>query len=94
MFNTLDGASLEGTVTAIPIEKKIAAVELYMRPGENNIYGIRFMDYNNMRIQMKQWRKSPDADWVRIQIPDDHEIIGFHGSHDGNYIKQLGLVLW
>jgi len=31
---------------------------------------------------------------MKIGVPEGMEIIGFHGSHDGTYIKQLGLVLW
>ena len=42
----------------------------------------------------KQWRMASDAQWARIEVPQDMDIIGFHGTHDGNYIRQLGLVLW
>ena len=74
--------------------KSIAAVEVSMRPDESNIYGIRFIDSQDGIIAEKTWRRSHTAEWVRIEVPTGYDIIGFHGSHDGNYIRQFGLVLW
>jgi len=67
-------------------------VELYIhqeKEGEKiNIYGIRFLDdVGSSPILEKQWRQSSQAEWARIEIPEDMEIIGFHGMHDENYIR-------
>ena len=93
-FNTQPGASLDPKVYPISEDKSILAVEINIREAENNIYGIRFLDSNGNKVHEKQWRRSNNATWTRIEVPQDMEIIGFHGSHDGNYIKQLGLILW
>lgn len=93
-FNSQTGCSLDPKVHQIPVMKMIGAVEVNIRDAESNIYGIRFIDTNGSKIQERQWRRSSSASWIRIEVPEGMEIIGFHGSHDGNYIKQLGLILW
>lgn len=93
-FNSLTGASLDPKIHSIPVMKMIGAVEVNIRDSESNIYGIRFIDSNGNKVQERQWRRSTSASWVRIEVPQGMEIVGFHGSHDGNYIKQLGLILW
>ena len=84
----------EPNVTDIDQEKDVAAVEINLRPEESNIYGFRLLDEFGGYIFEQHWRRSSKARWVRIDVPKGMEIIGFHGCHDGNYIKQLGLVLW
>ena len=102
-FTSLGGVTSEPKIDKINAEKVIVAVEVNIRPEESNIYGIRFLDYNNNRISERLWKRTTDAKWARIETPTGMEIIGFHGSHDGDpesesqsggYIKQLGLVLW
>lgn len=93
-FNSQTGATLDPKIYDISVIKNICAVEINVRETENNIYGIRFLDSNGNKVQERQWRRSNNASWTRIEIPPGMEIIGFHGSHDGNYIKQLGLILW
>ena len=94
-LNAQEAASVEGAkVVEMHPSKSIAAVEVSMRPDESNIYGIRFIDSQDGIIAEKTWRRSHTAEWVRIEVPTGYDIIGFHGSHDGNYIRQFGLVLW
>ena len=94
VVNSLQGTSANPKMFDIHPEKEIAAVEILLRDETNNIYGIKMLDRKDRIIQEKQWRRAGNARWVRIIVPQDLEIIGFHGSHDGSYIKQLGLVLW
>ena len=97
VINSVEGASLDPQIYPVNTKKKISAVEVNVRQEEgedSNIYGIRFLDEGYLPILDKQWRRSSKAKWVRTEIPEGMEVIGFHGMHDENYIKQLGLVLW
>ena len=95
-FNSMDGSTVDPKLYEIWPEKPIGSVELLVRTenGQSNIYGIRFMDHRDRQIQERQWRRSGTARWVKILVPPEMEVIGFHGSHDGSYIKSFGLVLW
>jgi len=93
-FNTQEGATENAKVYPVRSEKTISCVEILHRADQHNIYGIRFLDDRGNKIQERQWRQNSTAKWVKIEVPEGMEVIGFHGSHDGSYIKQLGLVLW
>lgn len=97
VINVAEGASLDPKMVPIDSKKTIAAAEVYIREneeGNSNIYGIRLLDEGYMQMHVQIWRRSNKAKWVRIGIPDGMQVIGFHGTHDQNYIKQFGLVLW
>ena len=97
VVNVMQGASLDPKMVPIETKKAIAAVEVYVRDneeGDSNIYGLRLLDSGFMQVHVQIWRRSSEAKWVRIAVPDGMKIIGFHGTHDQNYIKQLGMVLW
>jgi len=32
--------------------------------------------------------------WKTIEVPPGKEIIGVHGTHDGDYMTNLGLIVW
>ena len=94
--NSMDGSTVDPKLHQIWPEKPIGSVEVLVRNenGQSNIFGIRFMDHRDRQIQERQWRRSGTARWVKILVPPEQEVIGFHGSHDGSYIKSLGLILW
>lgn len=95
-FNSMEGTSPNPSIIDVHPEKEVGSVEILVRTDGDqfNIYGIRFNDLQDRTIQERQWRRSGTARWVKIMVPVGMEIIGFHGSHDGQYIKQLGLILW
>ena len=95
-INSMEGATVDPKLHQIWPEKPIGSVEILVRNenGLSNIFGIRFMDHRDRQIQERQWRRSGTARWVKILVPPESEVIGFHGSHDGSYIKSLGLILW
>lgn len=52
-FTSLGGVTSEPKIDKVNPAKIICAVEVNIRPEESNIYGIRFLDYNNKSFYEK-----------------------------------------
>ena len=74
--------------------KRISDVYICQDAGAGNIYGVRLLDEFGEYLVNANWFESTDAQWKHFKIPAGKEIIGMHGTHDGDYIMSLGLTLW
>ena len=67
------------------------------------IYGLRIVDEAGEALLDKEWNKfhaisssflPNQSEWRHFKIPRGSEIIGCHGSTDGQYIRSFGWVVW
>lgn len=68
--------------------KKTKFIEMIIDHGKIQFY--RQLDNNNNELSAYDPKKSGER--KRIEIPDNHVIIGFHGWHDDNYIRSIGAI--
>ena len=79
----------------LDLTRRIADVYINQGDPAGNIYGFRILDEFGEYIINEQWHSgATQATWKHFKIPHGKEIVGMHGSHDGEYIKSLGLILW
>ena len=79
------------------IDPKSRIADVYILQGDHttNIYGFRVLDEFGEYLINEQWHSgAAAAQWKHFKIPSGKEIVGAHGSHDGEYIKSFGLILW
>jgi myo-inositol-hexaphosphate 3-phosphohydrolase len=74
--------------------RRIADVYILQDTSRGNIYGFRLLDEFGEYLVNANWFESDTAQWKHFRIPTGKEIIGMHGTHDGDYIMSLGLTLW
>ena len=66
------------------------------------IYGLRIVDSAGSKLVDENWNKftslstflDDDNVWRHLKVPLGCEIIGCHGSTDGQYIRSLGWLIW
>ena len=78
-------------------KKRIAAMSLNMNEALGNIFGMRIIDDTGAFLMDELWFQPAEGvatSWKQIKIPAGKEIIGVHASHDGDYITNLGLIVW
>ena len=80
-------------------KKPVASVKVKIGDAgkHQGILGIQFDGYDGETLSGVVWTNKDGANgpWHTLPIPSrEHEIIGFHGSHDGQHITSLGLIVW
>lgn len=70
---------------------------LNMNETLGNIFGMRLLDDQGEKIMEAIWF-TPATDvvtaWKTSVVPAGREVIGVHGTHDGDYMTNLGLIVW
>ena len=78
-------------------KRRIAAMCLNLNEVQGNIFGMQIIDDEGEFLMNEQWFTPAEGvatAWKRVEIPEGKEIIGVHATHDGDYITNLGLIVW
>lgn len=77
-------------------KRPVMCVELLLNKEKNIFYGVRFLDEDRTVIVQKESEDdvTEGSEWERLKVPNNREIIGMHGVHDGIYVRGLGLIVW
>jgi len=89
-------------VIEIDPKKTIQDVYILQNQKSGMIYGLRIVDDRGETLVDENWNKFssistylPDSNVERhFKVPPGHDIIGCHGSTDGQYIRSLGFIIW
>ena len=80
----------------LDLKRPVSSVEVLLNKEVNCFYGIRFLDEDRTVIVQKEFESNltAAAEWERLKVPHNREIIGMHGIHDSVHVRGLGLICW
>lgn len=87
------------TSKSIEIDTSKTISDVYINQAEDTgaIFGLRLLDNLGGYLVNEHWQKQSSKSgsaWKHFKIPEDKQVIGVHGSHDGESFKNLGLFVW